>query len=365
MTTIHDFTAALEYCADHAMRAAVAVVVETDGSVYRRAGARSVITEAGQILGVISGGCAEQDLLEHAKETWQTGQTLQTQYDFRSPDDLLWGMGAGCNGALTVCLIPFDPLTDPDLAHRLQDDLRRRADASDSYVAVTVLQSSDRNAWPIGPVPATVVSNLRDLPEVSATAPSLIRRTWDGTDVQLFVEVVSPRPRLVVFGAGDDARPLVRFAAAADWHVTVVDHRAESASPTRFPEAAALRVIRRDEYLSFDVDEAAFAVVMTHNYQLDRDVLQNLLPRSLDYLGVLGPRRRFDGLVQEVRAVGVELDAAYMAKVHSPVGLDIGAQTPEEIALSVIAEAIACRRSRTGGSLREGVGAFDAKGAPT
>ncbi|WP_284286144.1 XdhC family protein [Alicyclobacillus fastidiosus] len=200
---------------------------------------------------------------------------------------------------------------------------------------------------------------------MSAAKPLLVRRTWAGTDVQLFVEVVSPRPRLVVFGAGEDARPLVHFAAAADWHVTVVDHRVEFASSTRFPEAAAIRVVRRDEYASLDLDDAAFAVVMMHNYHLDRDLLQNLLPRPLSYLGVLGPRSRFDGLLQEVRAAGVAVEAASLTKVHSPVGLDIGAQTPEEIALSVIAEAMARRRARTGRSLRERVGTADVQGAPT
>ncbi|GMA64620.1 hypothetical protein GCM10025859_50600 [Alicyclobacillus fastidiosus] len=290
---------------------------------------------------------------------------MQAQYDFRSPDDLLWGMGAGCNGALTVCLIPFDPSTNPELADRLQADLRQRADACEPYVCVTIVQSSDPNAWPIGPVTATDVFYLQDLPEVSAAKPLLVRRTWAGTDVQLFVEVVSPRPRLVVFGAGEDARPLVHFAAAADWHVTVVDHRVEFASSTRFPEAAAIRVVRRDEYASLDLDDAAFAVVMMHNYHLDRDLLQNLLPRPLSYLGVLGPRSRFDGLLQEVRAAGVAVEAASLTKVHSPVGLDIGAQTPEEIALSVIAEAMARRRARTGRSLRERVGTADVQGAPT
>ncbi|WAH37756.1 XdhC family protein [Alicyclobacillus dauci] len=357
MTTRSDLAAALQNAMDTGQRAAVAVVIETDGSVYRRAGARSVVTEEGLIYGVISGGCAEQDLLERAKEAWTTGLPQRMTYDFRSPDDLLWGMGAGCNGALTVCLIPFDPAAQGDLAERLLADMKERADTQDQTATVTILSSSDPDVWPVGPLLGDKRTALLErLPAKTDGLPLLRKETVDGVDVEVFIDEIVPRSRLVLFGAGDDAMPLVRFAAQSDWHVTVIDHRDAFLNAQRFPEADVRSVIRRDEYDHVSLEASSFVVVMTHSYEFDRRILTGLLPMDIPYLGILGPRRRFERLLGEIVDAGLQVSDADLQKVHSPVGLDIGAETPEEIALSVLTEAMARRRNRDGASLRERAG---------
>lgn len=366
MTTRSDLALALSHCHDTLTRAALAIVIETDGSVYRRAGARSVVLEDGRILGVISGGCAEQDLLEHAKDTWETGLSKQIEYDFRSPDDILWGMGAGCNGALLISLLPFDPTNQSDLADRLLSDTERRANAHEAYTAITVLQSSDVSLYPIGPLTDELVSSVLTRLGMEApsnpTLPTLVRQSIDGVDVELFIETVAPRPHLVVIGAGDDAVPLVKYAAEADWHVTVMDHRTIMNNAVRFPEADVYDVIRRDEYGQHSFHKSTFVVVMTHNYEHDREILKCLVSQKLAYVGVLGPRQRFERLLDELAKGGLKIGESQLQKFHSPVGLDLGAETPEEIAMSILAEAMACRRARQGGFLRDKVGPIHAVG---
>lgn len=354
MTTKSELATALATCHEAGARAAVAVVIETDGSVYRRAGARSIVLEDGRILGVISGGCAEQDLLEHAKDTWETGRAKHIEYDFRSPEDLLWGMGAGCNGALSIYLLPFDPLGNPHLADALLVDMQLRATVTDIVPAVTVLTSSDTDKYPIGPVfDALLADVLKRLPNAPSKKPQFVALTLDGIELELFVEQIMPRPHLTVIGSGDDAIPLVRFAVQADWHVTLIDHRSIMNNETRFPQVDVRAVIRRDEYARLDVRNTEFVVMMTHNYAYDKQILRSLLPQHFPYLGLLGPRARFDRLRRELTDEGMELSDTVLAKVHSPVGIDIGADTPDEIALSILAEVTAKLRGSGAGFLRD------------
>lgn len=354
MTTKTELASALASCQETGARAAVAVVIETDGSVYRRAGARSIVLEDGRIVGVISGGCAEQDLLEHAKDTWETGFGKYIEYDFRSPEDLLWGMGAGCNGALSIYLLPFDPANNRPLADALLRDMQLRATATDIIPSVTVLTSSDVASYPIGPcATADGLAMLQRLPQRAAQKPQFVRTVLDGVELELFIEQIQPRPHMTIIGAGDDAVPLVRFATQLDWHVTVVDHRTIMNNDTRFPQADVHRIIRRDAYGRLPVDKNDFVVMMTHNYEYDKQLLKSLLPQDFGYLGVLGPRARFDRMMEELAEDSVAIGDGALAKVHSPIGLDLGAETPDEIALSILSEATAIVRERAGGFLRD------------
>lgn len=354
MTTGRDLVACLAASLRAGTRAAVAIVIETDGSVYRRAGACSVVAEDGRILGIISGGCVEQDLFDHAKTAWETGEARRMTYDFRSPDDLLWGMGAGCNGALEVCLLPFDTVSQRDLAVRLLEAMERRATSSVPYVSAMVIQSDHGAKVPLGPLPDDEATLLAELLEGVST--KLVSTAVQGVACDVFLEHVEPRPRLVVLGAGEDARPLVQFAAQADWYVTVVDHRDAFANTERFPLANEAKVIRRADYATLSLHPNSYAVVMTHNYELDQQILGNLLKQSLPYVGVLGPRRRVERLLDDMMNAGLTFDHRALAAIHSPIGLDIGAETPEEIALSILSELMARAKERTGVSLREKAG---------
>ena len=270
--------------------AVLATVVGVDGSAYRGAGARMVVRADGSTTGAVSGGCLEADIVARAAEVLASGTAERVHYDMRSPDDDVLGLGMGCRGVVDVQL---DPLVG--------DALRAEIDR------LTELRA--RNAV-----------------------------------------------RLLVCGAGADAIPLVRLAALTGWLVTVVDHRPSFATAVRFPDAES--VIRLDASQtggtlasSVRLDQFVAAVVMGHAATHDRARLHELLEvPGLRYLGVLGPRRRTLELL--VGAPGVA-PGVIPPHVYAPIGLDIGAETPEEIALAIVSECAAALAARTPRSLRD------------
>jgi xanthine dehydrogenase accessory factor len=162
---------------------------------------------------------------------------------------------------------------------------------------------------------------------------------------EIFRETVSAPPALVIFGAGDDAQPLVRMAKEIGWHVTVVDSRSAYATSARFPVADAVIVASAaalPKHLA--LDERTFVVIMTHRFAEDQQLLRALLPQPLAYLGVLGPRKRTDRLLGQLHQEGFAPDKMMLARLHAPVGLNLGGGTPETIALAILAEML-CRLS--------------------
>lgn len=345
---------ALRTCWQEHMRAAVATIIQAEGSVYRRAGASCVIFEDGTIGGVISGGCVEKDLYEYAVDVMDNGSARVIDYDFRSDDDMVWGLNLGCNGALAVWLQPFNPKTDPLAAQRILSELERRHDCQTSYKFGTVISSSDEQMVSAG---ATF-----DLPEDFSVGfqDTAIRQT----DVQLFVEHVLPNEHLVIFGAGPDVNPLVHIAKWLDWHVTLVDHREDWANSRRFPEADKIQIVDRKDYSSVQISEQSFVVIMTHNYDLDKAVLQGLIEKNMRYIGVLGPRKRTVRLLEGLVTESNLSDLSDFPDVHSPVGLDIGSESPEEIALSIVSEMMCRKTGRAGGFLKNRAGSIHMDASP-
>ena len=291
--------------------AVLATVVATRGSVYRRPGARMLLTREGWVAGSISGGCIESDLVQTAFDRTAQGAALVT-YDASAPDDVLLGFGLGCNGAVDV------------LMHRLPSD---------------------------GGVLAAVERVVRD------REPAVIETFPDGSWVErplalssrsgglehegaLLTESLLPPPALVVFGAGHDAVPLVRIAKEVGWHVTVVDGRSAYARADRFPDADAVLVSPPSRPI--EIEEGASVVLMTHSFNHDAAILR-WLPRA-GYVGILGPIHRTHRLLREQGLDGEGL--------YAPVGLDLGAEGPDEIALAIVAEIQAVRRGRVGGHLK-------------
>lgn len=349
MTAPTDIAGALREAIAAGRRAALVSVVETEGSVYRRSGARCVVLEDGRIIGVVSGGCVERDLLEHAQRLWSTGAGELLTYDFRSSDDPIWGMGLGCNGALRLWMQPLDLARDPALTAAWLADAEHRDTCSAAYWVATVMASDD----PERVAPGTLVTLSEDGSTAAGGLHSGVRPlSVGGVMTHAYVERIAPRERLYVFGAGDDAPALVRQARFVGFHVTIVDHRSAWATEARFPDADARLVIGRDEYGTQPVQPHTYAVSMTHNYELDEQVFRRLLPAPITYLGMLGPRQRTDRMLAGLTQGGMQVDPAALQKLHAPVGLDIGAETPEEIALSVVAEMIAVRSGSAAGFMR-------------
>jgi xanthine/CO dehydrogenase XdhC/CoxF family maturation factor len=351
-------------------RCALATVVSVEGSSYRRPGARMLVCEGGASTGTISAGCLESDVVEHAKRVIRAGVAKLVEYDTASTtDEMAWGLGLGCNGVVRVLVEP--------LAHGSPyvEALRRSCEGwGDAPVSVaTVYQHA-----PSAPAASRIEVGARlfvdeggetGREKLSDEAASLIEgdlrssprggaRVYEvaGGDLKVFVETLSPPVPLVIFGAGHDALPVVELARGLGWQTEVVDPQARPASLPRF--AAADRVtLSRPEDVGAHVNITArtLALLMSHNYSHDLELLKFLLASPARYIGVMGPRKRTERMLSELAAGdgAFSLGEADRARLHSPAGLDIGANAPAEIALSIIAEMRAVLDERRGGRLRE------------
>lgn len=336
---------ALKQCVADQQQAVLATIVSVEGSVYRQAGARCVIRQDGRIIGIVSGGCVEKDLFHYAEQVMTSGRCAFTEYDFRSEDDLIWGMGLGCNGALRLWLQPLDSVRHPEAAAALLDAWQRRMTTDVPYWTATLLES------PLDPAgEGTTVVGER-LAEHGLVLQGGIQAA--GSSETWYVEQVLPRPHLVVIGAGADAAPVLQSAQFLQWRTTLIDHRKDWASATNFPGVEEFQIIKRSAYGQAQIPAGAAVVLMTHQYDLDFQALRNALQSDATYVGALGPSKRLNQMLAEWKKQGIVWRDGALARLYSPVGLDIGSETPEEIAFSIVAEVLANRNGRRGASLRE------------
>jgi xanthine/CO dehydrogenase XdhC/CoxF family maturation factor len=187
-----------------------------------------------------------------------------------------------------------------------------------------------------------------------------------GGPVEVFLDRIEPPPSLVVFGAGYDAVPVVRLASELGYEVALVDHRAAFATPERFPQAEAIFIGHPAEVWDrLPLAPDTSVVILTHNYALDRELLERLLPSPVSYIGLLGPALRKEQILEELQQAGLALAEETLARLHAPIGLDLGADTPETVALAILAEMQAVRAGHTGGPLRERQGPIHSEKEPS
>ena len=313
----------------------LATVVATAGSTYRKPGARMFILSDGSYFGLLSGGCLEADLALHARQVLDGGTPRAIEYDMRGPDDILFGIGAGCEGAMRVLLEPAGPGT-PAAAALVNAGRATRAGRSTSLIVVhesadLVLGTHDA-AEPPGPSPALLGAAERAVADAASRA---VDTEIGGRRTRAFVQFLAPPPHLLICGAGPDAQPVVRAALALGWRVTVVDHRPAYALPERFPGATVHCVDARRLRSSVAVAECHAAVVMSHHLPSDVAYLRELAQAGVpEYVGLLGPSARRQRISEELGAETQRL----RSRLRGPVGFDIGAVTPEGIALAIISE---------------------------
>lgn len=332
--------AALGALAREGRRAALATVVRVQGSAYRHEGAKLVVGDDDRIVGNVSGGCLEEDVREVARRVLATGRAERRTYCGGADEIAAWDLGVGCEGAVEVLIEEAGPW-------HATLDAALRADAR--VVCVTDLAA----------VAAAGTTAERDAAHRVLTGADA--DAWFGTGAsrlevrdgrEWFVEVLTPPPRLLVVSAGDDARELARLADRVGFRVLVADRRPGLLDAARFP-ATVQRVEtdadRLGERVVLDAD--AFAVVMTHHFQDDVDYLRALLRSPVRYLGVLGPRARTERILARLRLEG-PVDER---RIYGPVGLDIGTDGAEQVALAVVAELLAVRSGRRPRSLRDRV----------
>ena len=329
---------------------ALGILVHTAGSTYRRPGAMLLMAEGGEYAGLLSGGCLEGDLGERARVVIATGQAALVTYDLRNSDDLVWGLGLGCEGAMHILLLRVGPREEwQPLAHLAA------ALAAHRPTAIGIVTESRDDGLPAGalilprapeasasfgqvlPADAAAVLEPHALAALAA-APHAESIGWlqgpDGRWKLLLLPLSLP-PRLLVLGAGPDALPVVELAGRVHWRVTVVDHRPAYAVPSHFPLAERVLLARPDEVTpALDLSHFSAAVVMSHHLPSDLEYLRVLSASSLPYVGLLGPPARREKLLSELGSEAQRL----RQRLHAPVGLNLGGRTPEAIALAIVAE---------------------------
>lgn len=360
MKEIIDIVAAYEQAVKSGKRTALATVVLVEGSAYRRAGARMLITEDGQLTGAISGGCLEGDALRKARMVILQQEPLLVTYDTMDDDDAKLGVGLGCNGIIHILIEPInDGQTNPVT-------LLKAVIASRGYaVLVTVFSIEDRKARQPGScLCMTAHQNLLNGLEALHYQNELLEDARNVLDNRrssvtiyegytAFIECVKPLISLVVLGAGNDVIPLTKMASVLGWNITLIDGRPNYATAERFPSANKLLVAKPNQVLTnLEINEWTAFVLMTHNYNYEIAFLKELLPLQTSYIGILGPRKKLERMLDELEAFGTTITPRNLETIHGPVGLDIGSETAEEIALSIIAEIKAVFASRNGNSLK-------------
>jgi xanthine dehydrogenase accessory factor len=324
-------------------------VVKTQGSSYRRLGARLLITESGKRAGSISGGCLEDDVIKKAWWLSEKGPAVR-RYDTTPEGEIgpsgegSGGFGLGCNGIIYLLIQRINGRdTQSSSLTVLEHVHATRKEALLAHV-LNPVQS-------IGTLTADMMSSqLRT--QAHQSPANAVAKFTSGEEV--FFETLAPPIRLLIFGAGDDAVPLTEFSRQLGWQVSVFDGRAHYARREKFPQAQVVTV--RDSTLGVDdlqIDSRTVAVVMSHSYAQDLNFLKALAGHPLAYIGVLGPRNRSERLL-----IDAEIDADRVPTLHGPAGLDIGADGPEQVALSIVAEIQASINGRDGAPLRGRAGSI-------
>ena len=341
--------------------AVLATVVGVRGSAYRGIGARRVMGPDGEALGLVSGGCLEADLARRAWALTEGGRAAVVRYDSTDPDGA-WAFGLGCRGVIDILVERVEGATPAWVAFAIE-----RLDRHEPVALARVLKvgAGDGRArlgsFLAADAAGAVVHDLADgrlVEEVAEAARAGLRAGRSGPagfdgpggGVAAVVEVVEPPPTLIVCGAGPDALPLVRLARELGWTVAVADGRHRPATRGRFAAAdEVLTLADVDRLRALASRPGASAVVMTHNVAEDARFLALLLDSPIGYVGLLGPKHRAEWVLADL---GDRAESA-RGRLRAPVGLDLGAETPAEIALAIVAEVRATLADRTGGPLRD------------
>lgn len=345
---------------------ALATVVHVQGSSYRQPGARMLITEDGQLTGAISGGCLEGDALRKALLVMTRQQPMLVTYDTTDEDDAKLGVGLGCEGIIHIVIEPIDANRPGHPIHLLKTIAAQRQHA----VLVILFSMQDRKRMQPGTCllqldSGVVMGNmnntalqqalLADARTAFINQVSAIKTyTDEGNAFTAFIQLIKPPVSLVIIGAGNDAIPLTQMAQVMGWQITVADGRTRYATRERFPAAHQVLVTKPEAVAEqVAIDEQTVFVLMTHNYNYDLKILRQLITRKVRYLGMLGPRKKLVRMLEELKEEGIVPTAQQLASIYGPVGLNIGAESAEEIALAIMAEIKAVFAGRGGQSLRD------------
>ncbi|MBS4202005.1 XdhC family protein [Bacillus sp. FJAT-49732] len=322
---------------EHNQPTVLAQIVNVDGSSYRKEGAWMLLEEDGSKIGVISGGCLENDLKYRASELFSTGRVEIVRYDLSSEDDLGWGVGAGCNGVVSVLLRDIDDGFRHSLIS-LKEQLNKMEPVLyiQSLIHFEQYAFSTKTNYFFGhfpfEIPKVFIEKLHTTPLLSHYA-----ELKSFKNEPFFLQIIWPKPNLYIIGAGEDVRPFAHLASNTGYSVHILDWREAYCTRNYYPFAQSLRIGEPDYLLKgIPLSNLDSVVIMTHDFQRDRKVLEHLKELQLFYIGILGSKKRTE------RLMGGKIPDW----LHSPVGLKIGAEGPKEISISIMAELIQSRRRK-------------------
>jgi xanthine/CO dehydrogenase XdhC/CoxF family maturation factor len=323
-----------------------------------------LIEEDGQLTGAISGGCLEGDALRKALLVMTEKRSRLVTYDTMDDDDAKFGVGLGCNGIIQVLIEPID-ISNPDNPIQY---LKKINEKRQTAALVTLFSLWDRKGPQYGTclllkedgdlvqhVPVLKDFLLADANEALINQNSTFKNyASDDHNITAFIEVIKPPVSIIIVGAGNDVVPVVNMADILGWETTVVDGRANYAKQERFVSACQVLVAKPENVLEqIAIDEHTVFLLMTHNYNYDMAMLKQLLQKNVAYIGMLGPKKKRERMLNELKEEGLVFTDQQLSVLHSPVGLDIGAETSEEIALSILAEIKALFANKDVQSLRK------------
>ncbi len=364
MKEIRDIIKAFVEAQKLGKQTALATVVHVEGSSYRRPGARMLIEDDGQLTGAISGGCLEGDALRKALLVMTEKRSRLVTYDTMDDDDAKFGVGLGCNGIIQVLIEPID-VSNPDNPIQY---LKKLNEKRQTTALITLFSLQDRKGPQYGTclllkedgdlvqhVPVLKDVLLADANEALINQNSSFKNyTSDDHNLTAFIEVIKPPVSIIIIGAGNDAVPVVNMADILGWETTVIDGRANYAKQERFVSACQVLVAKPENVLEqIAIDEHTVFLLMTHNYNYDMAMLRQLLGKNVTYIGMLGPKKKRERMLNELKDERLNFTEQQLSALHSPVGLDIGAETSEEIALSILAEIKAMFANKDVQSLRK------------
>jgi xanthine dehydrogenase accessory factor len=346
-------------------RLALATLVHLNGSSYRRPGARMIVDEEGQLTGAISGGCLEGDALRKAVFCIHTQIPKLVVYDTSDEEDATIGIQLGCSGIIQVLFEPIDendPLNPIELLkkaiHKRQNTVlvtlyAPQIKKGDTVGTSILLEDSGEfhNNSTFQFVPETLMQDINETLTIKKS--SFKSYNLNDHPFSAFLSFISPPISLVIVGAGNDAIPLQSIAETLGWEVTIVDGRHTYAKIERFSSACQIVVSKPEKVLQqIPIDEKTVFVLMTHNYNYDYAILKALLSKNAPYIGALGPKKKLDNMITDLKAENIFLNERQKNILYGPVGLELGAETPAEIALSITAEIMSVMHNKKGGSLR-------------
>jgi len=335
---------------------ALATIVRVHGNAYRREGTRMVVRQDGTYECALSGGCLEPAVAEAAERVIGAGVPIVVSYDLA--DESIWGLGAGCSGAVDIRI---ERLEDDEVTRRWLAILER----GEAAVLVTPLSGVCGRmivggaGEPVGGLSDPVIEK-QAVAQAHARlrAPSAASGAEWTSDAEIFYEISTPPPELVIFGAGDDSVPVAWLAWTLGFAVTVVDVRDRFLTASRFPRATLINTHFDDFPTRVVLPAGCFVLVMNHHIERDRESLRFSLESDAAYVGVHGPRSRYLKLVADLEQQGDAPEPSKVSRVRSPVGLSVGAETAQEIAVSILGEILAIRRGFSGGFLNGSVGSL-------